>query len=172
MSYSTERAALIATQLERLSTQNAHQLAGQLANLEFWIEEAVAAIRVIDGYPERFRRLRATQGEWVKAHGTKVSGYCPFCRGACELGPQTPEPPRRIPAEDLDRARESVRTAGRRYLLRLYRAHLLEESAVRRACDAVGIALENQDLVRDAPQPVEEGPLPPHQTPNPNRKRS
>lgn len=39
MSHSTDRAALIAGQLERLARQNAHQLAGQVANLDFWIAE-------------------------------------------------------------------------------------------------------------------------------------
>jgi len=60
-SYSIERAALIADQLERLATQNLHQLAGQAANLIFWISEAAHAIRTIDEYPARFRRLREAQ---------------------------------------------------------------------------------------------------------------
>jgi hypothetical protein len=47
MSYSIKRAALISDQLERLATQNAHQLAGQFGNLDFWIAEAVGAIRVV-----------------------------------------------------------------------------------------------------------------------------
>ena len=58
VSYSTRRAALVADQLERLATQNAHQLAGQVSNLAFWIAQATAAIRTIDDYPARFRRLR------------------------------------------------------------------------------------------------------------------
>jgi hypothetical protein len=172
MSYSTERAALIATQLERLATQNAYQLAGQFPNLDFWIDEAATALRVIDGYPERFRRLRDAQVEWVKAHDTKVSDYCPICSGACEIGPETPAPPQRTPSDDLHRARESIRTAARRYFLRLYRAHLIEEDAVRRACDAIGTGVESEDLVRAEPPPnLDEGPRPRHQAPDPNRKR-
>jgi len=50
VSYSIERANLIADQLERLATQNTHQLAGQVANLDFWISETVAAISIIDNY--------------------------------------------------------------------------------------------------------------------------
>jgi hypothetical protein len=61
MSYSIKRATLIADQLERLATQNAHQLAGQFGNLDFWISEAVGAIRVLNEYPERFRSLRDGQ---------------------------------------------------------------------------------------------------------------
>jgi len=148
MSYSIKRATLIADQLERLATQNAHQLAGQFGNLDFWISEAVGAIRVINEYPERFRSLRDGQVAWVKAHKTKVAGYCPICSGPCEFGPQTPQPPLRIPAEDLAEARVAVQRAGRAYLLRLHRAHLVEKDAVRRACDQLDIGVEEEDFVR------------------------
>ena len=94
MSYSIKRAILIADQLERLATQNAHQLAGQVANLAFWISEAVHAISTIDDYPVRFRRLRDAQVGWVKAHGTKICGYCPHYGGACE-----PHQPFALPAQ-------------------------------------------------------------------------
>jgi len=137
---------LIADQLERLATQNVHQLAGQVANLAFWISEAIQAISVVDDYPTRFRRLRDAQVDWVKEHGSKVSGYCPHCRGACEFGPQTPEPPRRVPTQDLAAARDCVRRAARRYLLRLYREHLLDEDVVRRACGEIGVGVEAEDF--------------------------
>ena len=148
MSYSIERADLIAGQLERLATQNTHQLAGQVANVGFWIAEAVSAIAVIDQYPTRFRLLRDAQVEWVQTHGTRVSGYCAQCGGACEFGPSTPAPPQRIPSEDLDGAREGVRHAARRYLLRLYRARFMDEDAVRRACGEIGVGLETEDFER------------------------
>jgi len=148
MSYSIKRATLIADQLERLATQNAHQLAGQFGNLDFWIAEAVRAIGVIDEHPERFRSLRDGQIAWVKAHKTKVTGYCPICAGPCEFGPQTPEPPLRTPAEDLAEARVAVQRAGRTYLLRLYRAHLVEKAAVRRACNQLDIGVEEEDFNR------------------------
>jgi hypothetical protein len=152
MAYSSKRAALIADQLDRLATQNAHQVAGQLANLDFWIAEAVDALRVIEEYPARFRRLREAQVAWVKAHGTKVSGYCPICGGGCEFGPQTPEPPHRTPAEDLIDARDALRRAMRRYLLRLHRMHLRDATAVRQACHAVGIGVEAEDLAHSSRQ--------------------
>ena len=147
MSYSIQKATLIAEQIERLSTQNTHQLAGQVANLDFWIAEAAQAIVTADEYPDRFRRLRDAQVGWVKAHGTRVSGYCAHCGGACEFGPQVPEAPRRIPAEDLAAARTAIRQAVRRYLLRLYRAHFLDDGALRQACAQVGVPLESEDLV-------------------------
>lgn len=146
MSYSVERAALIAKQLERLATQNVHQLAGQVANLDFWISEASQALRVVEDYPARFRRLRDAQVGWVKAHGTKVSGYCPICAGACEFGPQTPEPPQRTSSDELANACKAVRDGMRRYLMRLYRAQLIDENRVRHACTELDINLEPEDL--------------------------
>ena len=170
MSYSIKRATLIADQLERLATQNAHQLAGQRSNLDFWIAEATDAIRVVDEYPRRFRLLRDAQVAWVKAHGTKVSGYCPICGGACEFDPRTPEPPHRISAEEISAARAAVRTAGRRYALRLYRAHLLDEDAVRRVCHQLDIEVEQEDLQRSALS-MESDQSPPDLLPDSNRKR-
>ena len=151
MSYSITRAALIADQIGRLANQHPHQLAVQIANLGFWISEAVAAIATIDDYPARFKRLRDAQVAWVRAHGTKVSVYCDHCGGACEFGPQAPLPLRRVPVEDLAAAREAVRRAARLYLLRLYRMRLLEEDGVRRASDELGFAVEREDFVKRAP---------------------
>lgn len=39
MSFSTEMAGLVAGQLARFVTLNRHQLAGQVANLEFWLAQ-------------------------------------------------------------------------------------------------------------------------------------
>lgn len=75
MTYSIKQAEIIADQLERLATQNTYQLAGQVANIDFWIAEAVHAVRTIDDYPARFQRLRDAQVGWVEEHGTKVSNY-------------------------------------------------------------------------------------------------
>lgn len=147
MSYSIQKATLLADQLERLATQDMHQLAGQVSNLDFWLAEAVRAVAVIDEYPDRFRRLRDAQVGWVEAHGTRVSGYCAHRGGRCEFGPQVPDAPRRVPSEDLAAARNAVRQAARRYLLRLHKAQFLAESAVRQACGDLGVPLEDEDLV-------------------------
>ena len=148
MSYSIKRAGLIADQLERLATQNVHQLSGQVANLGFWMAEAAGAISALDDYPVRFRLLRDAQVGWVEAHGVTVSGYCAHCGGRCELGPTKPEPPQRTPSENVEAAREGVRRAARRYLLRLYRARFLDEDAVRQACAEIRVGVETEDFER------------------------
>lgn len=48
--------------------------------------------------------------------------------------------------EDLDAARQRVRRGGRRLLLRLYRANLMDEDAVRLACGEIGIGPMPEDF--------------------------
>ena len=152
MAYSIDRARLVADQLERFAHSHAHQLAGQVANLGFWLDEVAAALRTMDEYPQRFRRLRESQASWVKRHGTVVSEYCPHCGGACEFGPHAPPPPTRIPSEQLGEARDRIRQSCYRFLLRSYRLGLLEEPAVREACERVGVGVEAEDLEREPVQ--------------------
>jgi len=151
MAYTTDRAIALADQIERFAHANLHQVAGQLANLDFWLDEVAHALATIDDYPRRFRRLRDAQVAWVSAHGTKVSGYCAICGGGCEFGPQTPPPPTRIPSEQMDDARTQLRRATLRFLLRCYRASLLDEAAVRSAADRLLLNLEAEDLRRASP---------------------
>jgi len=146
MSYSTAKAALIADQLRRLSTQHPHQLAGQLSNLEFWMGEAAAAIAVIRDYPARFRRLRDAQVAWVRSRDVKVSFFCPICKGECEFGPQTPNAPHRISSDEMDAARDDVRRAAAELLLRLYRSGLLASSELDRYTSALELPIEPEDL--------------------------
>ena len=146
--YSIARAELVADQIGRFATQHIHQLAGHHANLAFWMSEAVTALRAIDEYQARFRRLRDAQLSWVQAHDTKVTRYCPMCGGACEFGPQTPPRPHRIPSQDLSAARTAVRSAVRQFLMRLFHAGFLSESDVRREADLVGEPVEAEDFER------------------------
>ena len=93
MVYSIDRANMLATQLEKFTTSYAHHLVGQYANIEFWLDEANCALGVIDNYNKRFSRMRDAQREWVRAHKTVVSSFCPICLGKCEFDPRAPEPP-------------------------------------------------------------------------------
>lgn len=147
--YSIARAELVSDQIGRFATQHIHQLAGHHANLQFWMAEAVAAVRAIDEYPARFRRLQDARLSWVRAHKTKISRYCPICGGACEFGPQTPERPYRIPSQDMSAARAAVQSAVQKFLVRLFHAGFLSESDVRREADLVGVPIEAEDLELD-----------------------
>jgi hypothetical protein len=153
MSYSITKAALIADQLSRLSTQHVHQLAGQLSNLAFWMAEAAAALAVIDDYPTRFRRLRDAQVAWVSSRDVKVPFYCPVCQGECEFSPATPEPPHRIPSEELSVARDRVKRAAAQLLLRFQRASLIALSELDRYAKELELPIEPEDLRGDVDEP-------------------
>lgn len=103
----------------------------------------------IDEYQQRFRQLRDAQVAWVREHNTTITRYCPICRGGCELGPQTPERPHRVPAEDLNAARDAVRHSVRRFLVRLYQAGFVSEAEVREAAAIVGATIDAEDLETD-----------------------
>jgi hypothetical protein len=150
MAYSIDQTNAVAMQLEKFTTAYAHHLVGHVANLDFWLEEALHALKVLDEYPSRFVRLRDAQVGWVKAHGTKVSGFCGICGGKCEFDPRTPPPPNRLPSQEIDEARRRLKDAVYKFLLRCHRAGHLEEPALRAACERVGTSVDPSDLKSDA----------------------
>jgi hypothetical protein len=142
MSYSSNLAKVVADQLARFVTLNRHQLAGQVANLDFWVAQARHALEVIDGYGERFVRLRSAQAGYVAEHNTTVSFPTdPDIRVA-------PDPPRRVADADLREARRSVSEAAYRFLVRCCNDGLIPESRLRSLCDSLGIGVDAADLRR------------------------
>lgn len=166
--YSIEKAELVADRIERLATQNPYQLAGQAVSFDFWSAEAIQALQAIAGYNKRFKRMRDAQAAWIDAHGSAAYEHCELCEGACELADGTPPLPVRISSDLLDQAASKVRKALRRYALRLYRMHLLEEDAVRSLNETADLHVEPEDLVRFEDEP---GRDPAVFLPNPNRRR-
>ena len=146
MAYTTERADALAQLLEKFSTAYAHHVAAQFANMEFWLDEVLHVLAVIDDYPRRFARLRDAQAAWVTAHGTMVSGYCRACRGKCEFDPQPPMPPIRIDHKEFDAARRQLRDGAYHFLLRCHRMGLMDASALKTACERVGTSVDVADL--------------------------
>ena len=57
MNYTIERAYLISEQLRKFTDSYAHMVAGQFANIDFWIIETVGAIRAIDEHNVRFEKM-------------------------------------------------------------------------------------------------------------------
>ena len=148
MSYTIEKAKLLANQLEKFTTSYAHHLFGQFANLDFWLSETQEAFKAIDGYYHRYQNLRKAQIEWVKNHKTKVYGYCSICGGKCEYDDGTPSPPVKIDKEELEIARRQVKDAVYHFLLRCFRSNLLDEKSLSAACERVGTSIEPEDLRR------------------------
>ena len=141
MSYPEHVAKVTADQLERFVTLNRHQLAGQVVNLDFWVGEALHALGVVDGYHERFRRLKKAQSEYVSVHHTIV----PIDVDDMEI---PPDPPRRVPDANLRDARRSVADALYRFLVRLCNDALIPEQRLRAICKDLDIGVDVNDLRR------------------------
>lgn len=148
MIYTIERANLLAEQFRRFKSSHAHHLAGLFANVEFWLHEVEEAYRAIDEYNERFFVLREAQEEWVEQFDVKESRFCPICRGKCEFDDGTPQPPRRTPSADLQAARDALREEAREFLMRGFRAGMLDENDLREMCARIGTGLELSELNR------------------------
>ena len=139
MAFSSDIASLISDQLSRFITLNRHQLAGQVANLDFWLTQVRNALNVLDGYNKRFEKLRAEQEKYVVAHGTTE-----FDAGIDYYG--KPSPPRRVPDGELREARKALCESTYRFLIRCCNEGLIQESELRAACKQFDISIAASDL--------------------------
>src|SRR5262245_184688 len=113
MAYSSDLADLLTAQLVKLVTLNPHQLAGQVANLDFWIAEVRHCFEVIEGYGVRFERLKGAQEGHVSLHGTVEFHHSPAGVQATK-----PAPPRRVPDRELRKTRRALADVAYRFLIR------------------------------------------------------
>jgi hypothetical protein len=118
-------AKLVADQLSRFVTLRPHQLAGQAANLDFWLAQVRHALRVIDGYGVRFVRMEGGQQHYVAAHDTKLSEV-----GPAGVEERRPPPPRRISDRELRQARRALIEAATRFLERCRAEGLVADAVV------------------------------------------
>jgi hypothetical protein len=140
MSFSENMAKVVADQLARFVTLKRHQLAGHMANLDFWVAQARHALEVIDGYEERFRRLKSAQDRYVAEH--QIQTFWPTDPDI--HGP--PASPRRVPHGGLREARRSVTEATYRFLVRCCNDGLIPESQLRAVCKSLEIGVETTDI--------------------------
>jgi hypothetical protein len=133
MSFSTDLAGLVADQLSRFVTLNRHQLAGHVANLDFWLAQVQHALATLDGYGVRFVRMEAAQERYVAAHGT--TELIPNADGWIE---RKASRPRRVPDRELRMARRALADAASRFLERCRKEGLLSEAAFSEACRNLG----------------------------------
>src|SRR4051794_7109911 len=113
MAYSSDIAGILTDQITKFATLNRHQLAGQVANLDFWTAEVRHALDVIDGYGRRFEQMKAAQMKHVSEHGTvEFSLQDPCCTRT------SASPPRRVPSKDLGETRRLLCDATYRFLVR------------------------------------------------------
>jgi hypothetical protein len=141
MSFSAEMAKLVADQLARFVCLNRHQLAGQVANLDFWVGQVRNSLNVLDGYGKRFQRLKAAQARHVAEHHTTEFVLDDPC---CTQG--KPAPPRKVPEAERREARRALCEAARRFLLRCYNERFIEESMLKQACADLEIGIDSAEF--------------------------
>jgi hypothetical protein len=140
MAYSSEIATILTDQLKKFVTLNPHELAGHVANLDFWVAEVRHCLDVIDGYNPRFEQLKAAQARHISEHGTLEFRIDePSLLSA-------PSPPRRVADRELQDARRLLCDATYRFLVRCFKAGLIDEAVVRRTCGRLDIGVEARDL--------------------------
>jgi hypothetical protein len=133
VSFSTDLAELVTDQLSRFVTLNRHQLAGQVANLDFWVAQVRHTLAALDGYGVRFVRMDAAQERYVAAQGTTES-----IQNAGEWIERKASPPRRIPDRELRKARRELTDAAFRFLERCRKEGLLSETEFAEASRGLG----------------------------------
>ena len=134
MAFASDLANLVASQLTRLVTLNRHQLAGHVANLEFWLGQVRNGLEVIDGYEDRFHRMRDGQAKYAHEHNTVEFDFSD--PRDTEVAPATP---RKVPDNELRDARRALIDAAQRFLKRCEKEGMLSESESRRAEQVIGL---------------------------------
>ncbi len=143
VSFSVDMAKLVTDQVSRFVTLNRHQLAGHVANLDFWLAEVRHCLQVIDGYAARFRLLKTAQAKHVAEHRTIEFDLDDPC---CIPGKAAP--PSRVADSELKDARLALTEATRRFLVRCHTAGLIDEAVFTKACEDSGIGFDPTDLAR------------------------
>lgn len=152
MIYTIHRVKLISEQLRKFSDSNSWIVVGQFANLDFWMDEVNAALKILDGHNLRFDKIYEAQKEWIESHGIQVPDNCPICQGVCELGkglikPTLPKKSAQTKSDKKESKKELLDSAYF-FLLRCYKLKLLSETELRKTCNKIGTSIDLDDLIR------------------------
>lgn len=112
MSYIEDICNPLIRTLEHSTTLPLHQLAGHAVNLDFWMTESGHCLLVIDGYAQRFERMKKAQESKVEVEGVNET---PLQRG--------------VKDNERKDLRKKVCTAANRFLERCYNEQLIDEEA-------------------------------------------
>lgn len=146
MIYTIEKAILINGQLAKFTRGYTHHVVGQFANIDFWLDEVVGALKGIDEYRLRFDRMYDAQKTWTEEHGTVVHEYCPVCKGQCEFSDGKPRLPTLKFKSEMAEARKELVDSIYFFLIRCYRIALLTHDELKQKCHVVGTSIDPDDL--------------------------
>jgi hypothetical protein len=152
MPYSLNIANAVSKTVRKFATLNNYQLAGHLANLDFWTRQVKHALDALDGYPKRQRALEQAQEHYITSHDTRR-----FFPEDLALQREYPDEPCyetgaarsdrvHIASETLKLAQRDVVDAFYRFLKRCHAEGVLNSDAAKQALDQCGIGIEPGDF--------------------------
>jgi hypothetical protein len=141
MAYSIDISKTLAEQFAKFATLNRHQLAGHVANLDFWIDELRHCLKVIDEYKSRFERMKSAQNQYAADHKTQEFDLRDPC---CIRG--SASPPKRVDHKEIKEARQTLCDALYRFILRCYNESLIVEKTFTQTLHIFEIGIEPTDL--------------------------
>ena len=127
MSYINDISGALVRVLSRASDGPPERFAGYAANRVFWVAEARHCIAVIDGYSERFERMRRTS---QASHPPRLVDW-----------PTIPISEPSMTGRDLSKARKQVQDALERFLRRCVKMAPDELEAIRKDAKGLGVSL-------------------------------
>jgi len=146
MIYTLEKANLISKQLKKITTGYSHYVVGQFANVDFWIEEVVESLRIIDEHRNRFDNMLNAQKIWIEEHGTVIHQHCAICGGICEFSNGKPPLPKLKYKSEKNETRKHLVDSAYYFLIRCYKIGLLTNEELKHKCDLIGTSIDTYDL--------------------------
>ena len=149
MIYTIEKADLISQQLRRFTDNYAFMVARQFANIDFWMNEVLSALKAIDEHNLRFEKMCEAQTEWVEEKNVRIRDYCAICDGICELSTQhfkKPELPKNRATNEKKAARKELIDSAYYFLIRCFKIGLLNEIELKDYCNQIGTSVDLDDL--------------------------
>lgn len=140
--YTLDLASLLTKQLIKFRSLNQHQLAGHVANLDFWSGEVSHVLAVMQGYRRRFQAMKDAQR--VNASARKLEEFYVEYDPEITTAPRRPNP---MPDADLEAAQHALTKAWRDFIVRCCRETLLTPDTAKTVCTNLGISLQSEDLL-------------------------
>lgn len=149
MIYTVERANLITKQLKKFTDSYAFMVAGQFANVDFWIGEVVSAALALDEHKARFDKMYEAQHNWIEEKQVRVPNYCHICNGICELSHARyvkPAIPKNLASAEKKESRKELIDSAYYFLVRCHNIGLINEEELKRYCSRIGTSIDPNDL--------------------------
>ena len=125
MSYIEKICEPLTATLNHSVTLPVHQLSGHCANIDFWLSEVRHRLAVIDGYRDRFQRMKDAQDTYQRQH-TSFSG-----------GPLK----RSTKDHERNQVRRNLVAAIERFLVRCQKDGLIDNSQFEASFESLGLSV-------------------------------